>query len=213
AQSRCELALAVAPEQPVEDRQEPGQGLAGAGRRDQQHVLARRDRRPGQPLRGSRSLGKGTGKPVSHRTRKRPERVPCFNVDRVHPSSDGTSWPHRLPLLKSIIRGLEDGPRAEQEHANERCKAWEQGDAARSASSGLWYSWPPSRCAWPITVIPILILILILIPILILILILILIPILIPILILILILILISFPPPLPSSPSTFKTRVERKGA
>src|SRR5208337_4841923 len=71
-----------------------------------------------------------------------------------------------------------DGPRAEQEHANERYKAWEQGDAARTASSGLWYSWPPSRCSWPITVIPILI----------------------PILILILI--LISFPPLLPSSSS-----------
>ena len=129
AQSRCELALGVAPEQPVEDRQKPGQRLARPGRRDQQQMLARRDRGPGQPLRGSRSLGKGTGKPVSRRTRKRPQCVPCFNIDRVHPGSDGTSWPHRLPLSKSIILGLEDGPRAESEYANQRCKAWEQGDA------------------------------------------------------------------------------------
>ena len=128
AQSGGQRALGVAPEQPVEDRQEPGQGFAGARRRDQQHVLARRDRRPGQALRGSRSLGKGTGKPVSHRTRKRPERVPCFNVDRVHPGSDGTSWPHRLPLDRNHLDiGLKVSPLADSRHGTRSRRAREQG--------------------------------------------------------------------------------------
>ena len=82
-QSGRERAREVLAEEPVEDRKEGGEGLARPGRRDEEQVLARGDRRPGQPLRGGRPRREGAGEPVAHRS------VEVVEVSGRHPVSTG----------------------------------------------------------------------------------------------------------------------------
>ena len=76
AQAGAERPGLVLAEEPVEDRQERGEGLAGPRRRDQQHVLARRDRRPGQLLAGRRALGERRLEPGADRLRQERDGAP-----------------------------------------------------------------------------------------------------------------------------------------
>ena len=91
--ARLRASPFVRPKEPVEDRQERGERLAGPGGRDQQNVLARRDRRPGQSLRGGRSLGKS-------RLQTRRERDP--KVTRV----PGSCWRSRESVHASLLMPL-----------------------------------------------------------------------------------------------------------
>ena len=62
-QPRREHPHRLIAEQSIEDRQEGRQSLAGARRRYQENVFARRDRRPCQTLRGCRPFRKRIFKP------------------------------------------------------------------------------------------------------------------------------------------------------
>ena len=118
---RSERSVGVRWKSRSRDRQEPGQGLAGPRRRDQKHVLARRDRWPGPDLRRESAPRERPGEPIANRTRERRQRVPGFDVDRVHPGGDGASWPHRLPLDRNHLDiGLKVSPLADSRYGT-RC--------------------------------------------------------------------------------------------
>ncbi len=74
-QTGCEGSLLVLAEKPVQDCEECCECLPGSGRRDQEHVLATGDRRPGALLRRRWAFGKSACEPVAHRSRKQGQRL------------------------------------------------------------------------------------------------------------------------------------------
>ena len=124
----------------------------------------------------SRCAGVGpSGKAPANQSRTGPESDPsaslasmsivCIPAVMGHPGPIGSLSRNRLSLGSKTARGRN------QEHANERCKAWEQGDAVKTASSGLlrgisrprvimsgkalffdqqrYHVMAPRKCGWP----------------------------------------------------------------
>src|SRR5262249_24919739 len=68
--------------QAVETGEECGEGLAGAGRGENERMPPRRDRRPALPLR-RRRLAQGGAEPLAHRRQKEKERIGFIHVQTL----------------------------------------------------------------------------------------------------------------------------------